>query len=276
MNISLAPDILFNLGSFPVTNSFLWGLILTITLIVFFGLVSRKLKKIPGPVQNFVEMIFETGYDFVRTVTGSDKKTEKVFPLVFTLFLFIIIANLLVYIPGQSAITIARGDDVIPVFRAVVADYGMVFAMTMVSVIVTQLVAIYAVGPFGYVGKFLNFKGLADFFKGVIKGKFNFGLLAQGLFDVFMGVMDLVGEIAKVISLSFRLFGNIFAGEVLTAVMLFLSPFLIPLPFMLLGLLSAIVQAFVFAVLTLIYITMASEVEGEELKEEIPARSCDV
>jgi F-type H+-transporting ATPase subunit a len=133
MNISLAPDILFNLGSFPVTNSFLWGLILTITLIVFFGLVSRKLKKIPGPVQNFVEMIFETGYDFVRTVTGSDKKTEKVFPLVFTLFLFIIIANLLVYIPGQSAITIARGDDVIPVFRAVVADYGMVFAMTMVS-----------------------------------------------------------------------------------------------------------------------------------------------
>ncbi len=275
MNISLAPDILFELWSFPVTNSFLWGLILIITLIVFLGVVGKKMKKIPGPVQNFVEMIFEGGYDFIRTVTGSDEKTEKVFPLVFTLFLFIIIANLLVYIPGQSAITVARGDDMVPVFRAVIADYGMVFAMTMVSVIVTQIIAIYTVGPFGYVGKFLNFKGLIDFFKGLTKGKVDFGGLAQGLFDVFMGIMDLVSEIAKVISLSFRLFGNIFAGEVLTAVMLFLAPFLVPLPFMLLGLLSAIVQAFVFAVLTLIYITMASE-EGGKSEENISVQSCDV
>lgn len=275
MNISLSPDILFNIGSFPVSNSFFWGVILVLTLIIFFGLVARKMKKVPGPVQNFVELIFEGGYDFTRSVTGSDKKTEKVFPLVFTLFIFIIVANLVTYIPGQSALTIARGDELVPVFRAVIADYGMVFAMTMVSIIVTQIVAIYMVGPFGYVGKFLNFKGLFDFFKGATKGKFDFGMLAQGLFDVFMGIMDFVGEIAKVISLSFRLFGNIFAGEVLTAVILFLAPFIAPLPFMILGLLSAIVQAFVFSVLTLIYITMASEVEGEE-REELPAKSCEV
>ena len=277
MNISLSPDILFSIGSFPVTNSFFWGLILVISLIVFFGVVSRRMKKVPGVTQNIVEIIFEGAYDFIRGVTGSDKKTEKVFPLVFTLFLFIVIANLVTYIPGQSAITVAKGDDLVPVFRAVIADYGMVFVMTMISIIVTQIVAIYMVGPFGYVGKFLNFKGLINFFKGALKGKFDFGGLAQGLFDIFMGIMDFVGEIAKVISLSFRLFGNIFAGEVLTAVILFLAPFIAPLPFMILGLLSAIVQAFVFSVLTLIYITMASE-EGEEQesKEQLPAQSCDV
>jgi len=79
--------------------------------------------------------------------------------------------------------------------------------------------------------------------------------------------MDLIGELAKVISLSFRLFGNIFAGEVLGVVMLFLAPFFIPLPFMFLGLLTAMVQAFVFAVLTLVFITMASEIEEDELTE---------
>ena len=81
--------------------------------------------------------------------------------------------------------------------------------------------------------------------------------------------MDIVGEVAKIVSLSFRLFGNIFAGEVLSAVMLFLAPFIVPLPFMFLGLLTAVVQAFVFSVLTLIFITMASEIEEDELAESV-------
>ena len=81
--------------------------------------------------------------------------------------------------------------------------------------------------------------------------------------------MDIVGESAKLVSLSFRLFGNIFAGEVLTAVMLFLVPFIAPLPFMFLGLLTAVVQAFVFSVLTLIFVTMASEIEEDPLAESV-------
>ena len=80
--------------------------------------------------------------------------------------------------------------------------------------------------------------------------------------------MDIVGELAKIFSLSFRLFGNIFAGEVLTAVILFLAPFFVPLPFMFLGLLTAVVQAFVFSILTLIFVTMASEIEEDQLAEQ--------
>ena len=117
--------------------------------------------------------------------------------------------------------------------------------MTLISVITTQIVSIAVLGPFKYVGKFINLKGPLDF---------------------FLGIMDLVGEIAKVVSLSFRLFGNIFAGEVLTAVILFLMPFFAPLPFMFLGLLTAVVQAFVFAVLTLVFTSMVVESSAEEGK----------
>ena len=119
--------------------------------------------------------------------------------------------------------------------------------MTMITVILVQIVAIAVHGPFGYMGKFFNFKSPLSF---------------------FLGLMDIVGELAKIVSLSFRLFGNIFAGEVLGAVMLFLAPFLVPLPFMFLGLLSAVVQAFVFAVLTVVFVKLASEIEEEELVEE--------
>ena len=92
--------------------------------------------------------------------------------------------------------------------------------------------------------------------------------MAQGLLDLFLGLMDIVGEIAKIISLSFRLFGNIFASEVLIAVALFLAPFIVPIPLKFLGLLTAIVQAFVFSVLTLVFVNMASEIEEEEMIEQ--------
>jgi len=131
--------------------------------------------------------------------------------------------------------------------------------MTITSVIMMQIITIAAVGPLGYAGKFINIKNLAGFFVNLFKGKLKFGMLAQGCLDVFLGFMDLIGELAKVFSLSFRLFGNVFAGEVLGAVMLFLLPFFGPVPFLFLGLLSSCVQAFVFAVLTLVFVNMASE-----------------
>jgi F-type H+-transporting ATPase subunit a len=101
-----------------------------------------------------------------------------------------------------------------------------------------QVVGVMTCGPFGYLGKFLNFKNPISF---------------------FVGILELIGEFAKILSLSFRLFGNIFAGEVLMSVFLFLFPFLLPLPFMFLELITAVIQAFVFAILTLVFIKMAGE-----------------
>jgi len=246
LNIKLAPDILFYISGLPVTNTLFWSFIISLFLIIFTLFISRRLKMVPGRVQNIVEVIFESFYSFVKSTVGSDRKARRIFPLVFTMFIFTLVANLAAYIPGQSAITLARQEGPVSLFRAIMSDYSMVFVMTLITFLTTQIVAIIVHGPFRYLGKFINFKNPLQF---------------------FLGLMDLIGELAKVISLSFRLFGNIFAGEVLGVVMLFLAPFFIPLPFMFLGLLTAMVQAFVFAVLTLVFITMASEIEEDELTE---------
>jgi F-type H+-transporting ATPase subunit a len=242
LNISLAPDILFNIAGFPITNTLLWSFVLSIFLILVFVIPARNLKMIPGKFQSFLEMLVEGAYEFVESIIGPGEKAKRVFPLVFTMFIFILLANLVVYIPGQAAISINKGGESISIFRAVMSDYGMVLVLSLISVLVIQIVAIITAGPWKYLGKFINFSNPLKF---------------------FLGIIDLIGEVAKIISLSFRLFGNIFAGEVLGMVMLFLFPFFVPLPFKFLGLLTAVVQAFVFAVLTLVFISMASETETE-------------
>lgn len=247
LNISLAPDILFNIGSFPVSNSLIGSFVISAVIIFAVFFVKKRLKKdVPGKFQNFVEFLISSAYDFVVSIIGSEAKAKKIFPLAFTLFIFILVANLATFIPGQSAFTYIHGGEEIPIFRAVMADYGMVLVMTLITVILVQIVTIVVHGPFGYLGKFFNFKSPLSF---------------------FLGLMDIVGEVAKIVSLSFRLFGNIFAGEVLGTVMLFLAPYFIPLPFLFLGLLSAVVQAFVFAVLTVVFVKLASEIEEDELVE---------
>ncbi|MCF7820135.1 MAG: F0F1 ATP synthase subunit A [Candidatus Pacebacteria bacterium] len=243
LNISLAPDILFSLAGFPVTNTLLWSVVLSVFLMLFFVLIARSAKLIPGRWQNFIELLVDGSYSFVESITGPGEKAKRVFPLVFTMFIFTLVANLAVYIPGQAAITVYNGEGFVPVFRAVMSDYGLVLIMTLISVLVMQIVAIITAGPWKYLGRFINLKNPLAF---------------------FLGLMELVGELAKIISLSFRLFGNIFAGEVLGSVILFLAPFFMPLPFQFLGLLSAVVQAFVFSVLTLVFISMASEMPAEE------------
>lgn len=243
LNISLSPDIIFHIGSFPVTNTFFWSIILTIFIMALFVSVASRLKDRPSKLQNIIEMLIEGAYSFVESVIGPGKKAKRIFPLVTTMFIFIVFSNLAVYIPGQSAFSIDRGSGPLSIFRAVMSDYGLVLIMTLIAVITMQIVAIAVSGPFKYVGKFINLRNPLKF---------------------FLGLMDLIGEIAKIVSLSFRLFGNVFAGEVLGMVMLFLAPFFVPLPFMFLGLLTAVVQAFVFSVLTLVFVSMASELEGEE------------
>ena len=248
LDISLAPQILFNLGPLPVTNTLLWSFVLSIFLIVVTLFIRFSLKAVPGRWQSVLELLLEEGMNFVVKIVGSEKKAKKAFPLVFTMFIFIAFANLITFIPGQAAVLIHTQNGDLTPFRAIMSDYGMVFVLTMISIITVQIVAIFANGPFSYIGKFINFKSPLGF---------------------VLGLMDLIGEIAKVLSLSFRLFGNIFAGEVLGSVMLFLAPFFIPLPFALLGLITAIIQAFVFSLLTLIFISMASEVEKKEKKVEV-------
>lgn len=294
LSISLSPEVLFSIGSLQVTNAFFWSLVLSLIMISFTLILNKKKKMVPGRIQGLSEMFIQGGYNFVLNVVGDEKRAKKIFPLVFTFFLFILFANLATFIPGQAAVSVMRDGETVAPFRAIMSDYSQVFVLTMITIITTQVVAIMVHGPFGYVGKFFNFSGIIAFFKSFSDKKKKmgerFGILAQGFLDLFLGVMDIVSEFAKVISLSFRLFGNIFAGEILGAVMLFIGfsvvqfgflkvnmlmaggnvivASLINLPFMFLSLLTALVQAFVFSVLTLIFIMMASEIEEDEILEK--------
>lgn len=238
LEISLAPETIFHIGSFPVTNSFLLMIGVSLFLVIVAIVVGRSLRSVPKTLQNFIEIIFEGAWNFIDSILNDKEKTKKAFPFIFTLFIFILVANLANFIPGQGALTIKEGHALVPVLRGVMADYGMVFVLTLISVITVQVVGVIMCGPFGYLGKFLNFKNPLLF---------------------FVGILEIVGEVAKILSLSFRLFGNIFAGEVLLSVFLFIFPFILPLPFMFLELVTALIQAFVFSVLTLVFIKMAGE-----------------
>jgi F-type H+-transporting ATPase subunit a len=246
LEISLSPEAIFHIGSFAVTNSFLLMVGVSLFLIILFCVVGSNLKSVPKKLQNFIEILFEGAFNFMDTILEDKEATKKAFPFIFTLFIFILTANLANFIPA-AALTVNYGGKMVPFFRGVMADYGMVFVLTIISVITVQIVGVIICGPFGYLGKFINFKNPLLF---------------------FVGILEIVGEVAKILSLSFRLFGNIFAGEVLLSVFLFIFPFILPLPFMVLELVTALIQAFVFSVLTLVFIKMAGETSHEQQEDK--------
>jgi len=242
MEIFLEAEKLFHIGAFNVTNTYLTSLLVVVVLSVLAILFSKKIKQIPGKAQNLVEYVIETLFEFFEKIFDDKEKTKKFFPFIATIFLFILFSNWLGIFPGMGTIGIYEehnGKEIlVPFFRSVNSDINMTLALAVLSVVATNVLGIAAIGFFKYAKKFINFRGPIDF---------------------FVGILELVSEVAKVISFSFRLFGNIFAGEVLLIVMAFLLPFIVPLPFMALELFVGFVQALVFSMLTVVFLKIATE-----------------
>lgn len=205
-------------------------------------LKKRGLQLIPKGLQNFVETIIEGFLNFWTSITQDREQAKKFFPLVTTIFLFVITSNWLGIFPGVGPIgfhEVHEGHPVfIPLLRSGYADVNFTLALALISVIATQVYGIRSLGFFNYAGKF---------FKNPLKDPIGF----------FVGILELISEFAKIISFSFRLFGNIFAGEMLLVVIGFLVPFLAPLPFYGLEIFVGFVQALVFSLLTLVFLKMA-------------------
>lgn len=246
LNFSLKSQELFNLFGLSITNSLLWSFVLSVVLIVGSLIFVKKLKKVPSKFQSIIEVLFEFSLNLTKSTMGSEKTGKMAFPLFFTFFIFILSANLFTYLPGQAAFSL-NGDNT-PVFRAIFSDYALTLAFTLITVISCQIITIVVNGFGSYLKNFLNFSNPLEF---------------------FLGLMNLIGELAKILSLSFRLFGNIFASEILATVVLALVPFVLPVPFALLGLIGAIIQAFVFALLSLIFVSQASVNQTEKIEEEL-------
>jgi F-type H+-transporting ATPase subunit a len=171
----------------------------------------------------------------MESTLGSMEAAEKYFPLIATIFIFILVSNLLGTFPGVGSIMFKNGSEELPLFRSPAADLNFTLAFAVISVLVTNIIGMASVGIFKHLGKYFNFKGPIEF---------------------FIGLLEIISELAKIISLSFRLFGNVFAGEVLLTIIFFLAPYFIPLPFMMLEIFVGLIQAFIFAMITLVSISL--------------------
>ncbi len=258
--IRIAPDTLFTLGPLPISNTLLatWFSIIVVLVVGF--IATRKLSLVPRGVSNFFEWIFEQILNLCEEVAGRERG-RRFFPLVCTIFLFVLTSNYLELVPFVESIGTINEPDVHPflgVFlvekadtshitpwvRPAPTDLNLTIGLAIISVIATQFYGFRLLGPRLQLGRYFT--------------------LRDGPIGLFVGLLEAVLELARVISFSFRLFGNIFAGDVLLLVMAFLIPALGPIPFLLLETLVGLVQAFVFAMLTLVFMTLGTTPHGGE------------
>ena len=254
---TLFAEPLFHFGNFPVTNSLLTSWVAVILIIILSLIIRAKNSKIPGKLQSLVEKIFEGAFGLMDMVTNDRAKSKKVFPIVFAIFVFVLVNNWLGLLPGVGSITYNHA----PLLRGGTADLNTTLALGLMSVIAANVFGVLVVGGWNYFNKFVNIKTILEIPKKIKKEP---TVALVNPINFFVGMIEVISEVAKVASLSFRLFGNIFAGEVLLASISAIFAFGLPLPFMFLEIIVGIIQALIFSVLTLVYFTIASTEHSEE------------
>lgn len=276
--IIIPPEVLFNIGPIPVTNTLIGTWIGIVALVIFFFAGTRRQDMVPRGAQNFVEWAVESLLTLVEGVSGK-AKAKRFFPLVGTFFMFILFCNLLDVFPGvetigsinRTALQAAHlpppssfllfgnySNMLAPWVRPGTSDLNLTLAMALVSVIVTQVFGFMALGAKEHLSKYFNFKAL-----------FTHGF--QGPIEFFVGIIEVITELSRILSFSFRLFGNIFAGSAVLAVFAYILPFFADVIFIPLELFVAFVQALIFALLTLVFLEIATSsherTEGETIEE---------
>jgi len=244
-------------GNFPITNAMLNSWLVLVIVIILAIVLRRSLKKVPRGLQNGLEMVVVMFLDLFDSVTGSRKRSLVFAPLVLAFFFFILLNNWSGILPGVGSIgqVVQHGGErfFIPYFRGGTADLNTTLALATIGVVVSHIVGVIAVGWWHYLNKFINIKALIDIPKKVFKDP---TILIVNPIKIFVGFIEIISELAKVASLSFRLFGNVFAGEVLLASMSAILAFGLPLPFLFLEILVGLIQALIFAMLILTYLTI--------------------
>lgn len=237
LHIALAAERLGSVFGIPVTNALVTGLLVSVLLIIVGFFAGRKPTLIPGRMQSAFEMLFEFVLGYMEETLGTRALAERFFPLIATIFLFIFTANLLEFFPLFGSVGFTRGGEFIPLLRAATTDLNMTLALAIISFFVIEISGIMALGVLKYASKFVSLKG--------------------GAMGLVVGLLEIIGNLARLVSFSFRLFGNIFAGEVLIAVVYSFLPYLLPVPLMLFETFVGLLQAAIFALLTLVFIKLA-------------------
>ena len=230
--VSLAAEPIIRLGFFQVTNTILDTILVDGIIIASLIYIRKNIKLIPGFFQNLMEMVIETFYELAESVAG--ERAGKIFPYFMSFFIFILIANWTGHIPGFSTIGFYEGKKLIPLLRAATSDINVTFALALISLAATHFLSIKTIGIKDYLSRYFSLNPI----------------------NLYVGILEIIGEITKIISLSFRLFGNIFAGEVVLGTATTLFAFVFPLPFLLLEFIVGFIQALVFAMLTMAFMAI--------------------
>ncbi len=265
LHISISAEPVFHLGEIAITNSILTTWAVTAFFIAVTTIFYRRIQNVtytqkPTRFQNLVEFIIESLANFTQSIAGNYQKSRAFLPFIATFFLFIVFSNWSGLLPGVGSIGLLEKPEVVevvasehapvestdshdeskpkfvPLFRAPTADLNTTIALALFSVVVVQIMG-FKYSGLAYITKYINFKGPIDF---------------------FVGILELMSEVSKVISFAFRLFGNIFAGEVLLSVIAFLVPVVAPMPFLGLEIFVGFIQALVFSMLSLVFFNMAA------------------
>lgn len=241
--ISLASEAVGKIGLFEIRNTMLMAWFVVATLFVF-GLFVRSTggRLIPGRFQALVELVIGGLYDLFASVVNDERLARKFFPLVSTMFLFIVLGNWMGILPGIGSITIQAMHgghlEAVPLFRSMNADVNMTLAVAIIAIAAVQFYGAFELGASSYGSKF-------------------FVAPWKNPVQTFVGLLEVLSEFSRIVSFTFRLFGNIFAGEVLLLVISYLVPYVAPVPFLAMELFVGLIQGLVFALLTTVFLKIA-------------------
>lgn len=249
------PVIVAEVFGIKIAASTMTILVIGILVAILGYIATTKFKLKPSKFQTGAEMVYEGLKSFIGQLAGGSKKhTEKIFPIVGAMLIYLILANIINYIPGLSEWTVGDGK---PLFLPPTADFNTAFGLAFASIIALQIVSIKEWGLWGHINKYFNFKGVYNGFK---KG-FSSGLFS--LIDFLVGMLDIVSEIAKIISLSLRLFGNVYAGSVLMVIFIGLFAIILPQFWLGMSLFVGLLQAMVFSALVAAYYSLAIKPDSD-------------
>ncbi len=244
--ISFTSETIFFLGIFPVTNALITTFFVDIILILGSVFIYKNMSLIPGFFQLIAETMLDTLYSLTESIAQS--RAKEIFPFFITFFLFILISNFSGLLPGVTSIGFFEHGKLVPLFRSPTSDLNLTLALALVSLTATHALSIKTLGIKEYLSRYFSLSPIA----------------------LYVGILEIISEFTKIVSLSFRLFGNIFAGEIVLSTISKMLAFVFPLPFMFLEVIVGFVQALVFSMLTMVFMAILTTPHNTaHAKEEV-------
>ena len=239
--VNISSPILTDFAGINITSGLLSSFTVILFLTIFALIVKRKFSLVPSKVQLILESIYTFFYTNMVSAFGSKDHAKRFLPMIFIMFIFLLFANQFTVLPFVSDLAL-NGNKI---FQTPTSDFNLPIAWTLMVVVLSHILAL-KVAPIKHLGGFIRIKPFLEIRK--------VGDVFNAFLELFLGLLDIIGEFAKVVSLSARLFGNIFAGELMVMIITFLVSFIVPIPFIFLNIFGGLIHACIFPLLSLQYL----------------------